>query len=82
MIMLNSCNHSIRCTASTLCVLFEGGEVEEGVTPLLRHEWTWNGAEGMNLLSPCVSPSAADKQSWRAVLIRVHGRWVGEVEEG
>ena len=70
----------MHCTASTLCVLSEGGEVEKGVTPLLHHKWTWSGAEGVNLLSSCISTSAADKQSWRAVLIRVHGRWACEVE--
>lgn len=64
------------------CFVFSEGEVEEGVTPLLHHKWKWSGAEGVNLLSSCVSTSAADKQSWRAVLIRIHGRWVCEVEEG
>lgn len=59
----------------------EGGEVEGGATPLSHHTWKWSGAKGVNLLSPCVSPSAADKQLWRAVLIRVHGRCMREVEK-
>ena len=58
----------------------EGGEVK-GDTPLLHHKWLWSGDQGVNLLSPCVSPSAADEQSWRAVLIRVHGRWMCEIEK-